>query len=96
MKFTVEQIKELKLENCICDENGEVLYDIVDEIWESFDQEKNSTTFQVIIRDIKARQYYRTYWSQSDWYLQDQHNAEQPLKRVYRKKETTYYYTEYK
>lgn len=79
--FTKKQVQELMYEGILYDKDEEnedtedILYEVVQEKLYSSDQEKNSTTYEYIIKENFSNKFYKTYWSKSPWIGQEEYNA---------------------
>lgn len=75
MKLTKDQVEEIMCEECIKDEDGNLLFELLQMKIVSFDQEKCSVDKEFIIEEIKTGKTYKGILGESPWYLQDEYNA---------------------
>lgn len=91
-KFTEEEIEDLLSNESVYDEDGNELFVVVQKELYDHDTEKNSTTFDIVIKDCSTEKFYKTRLSESQWYLQAEYNCKADWFEVNRVQVTTWRY----
>ena len=93
IKFTEEQISNLPSSGKIRDDNGEILFIVVDQKIESFDKGKSAADVVYIIKELSTGKFYKATLMDSEWHGQDEYNANQSWTEVYPYEETVTSYS---
>jgi len=92
-KFTTKEINSLLQEDSIYDENDDkVIFELVEKEFSSSDREKNSTEYNVIMVEIETGKFWSSELGESPWCDQDEYNAKQEWREVFKKTYTKTYY----
>jgi hypothetical protein len=94
-KFTKEEINYILHDGGLYSEDDEIeLFRVVKKKLYDHDTEKGSVTFDVVIKEIATKKFYKARLTESQWYLQDEYNAKEVWTEVKRVKKVKYRYEE--
>lgn len=75
MKFTVKQIDSLFEESLIHDENGNVLFELVDEQFVSFNQEKGLSYSNYVVKEVSTNKFWKGELRDSEYGRNNEYNS---------------------